>query len=190
MQIGIDTSGDAQIMQLLSFASCAFGASSLAFYWVDPMREMREFRTHGLPDDFIDRYKAGMNHFDPLVIRRLAKSKTPGRVAGRRGAPPVLCADLYRLPQRPTTSSTISNSSSGMKTAPLGGSACCATAAIPRCRRPRSMSAPCRNTSSSNLLMHPRQREARVGSDSLRAVPSDPARDRDRLAVVRRSLQR
>ena len=94
MQIGIDTSGDAQIMQLLSFASCAFGASSLAFYWVDPKAEMREFRTHGLPDDFIDRYKAGMNHFDPLVIRRLAKSKRRVAWLGEE-APPLSCAPTY-----------------------------------------------------------------------------------------------
>jgi DNA-binding CsgD family transcriptional regulator len=94
MGSSIDTSGDAQIMQMIEFAGGAFRASGIVFYWVDPSAEMFGFRAQGVSDDFLDRYRSGMNDFDPLVVRRLAKSKR--RVAWlREEAPPVPGAPTY-----------------------------------------------------------------------------------------------
>jgi DNA-binding CsgD family transcriptional regulator len=94
MQNSLDTGGDAQILQMLDFARGAFHASSLVFYWVNETTEMFGFRGHGVPGEFIDRYRTDMNRFDPLVVRRLAETKR--RVAWlREEAPPVPDASVY-----------------------------------------------------------------------------------------------
>lgn len=94
MHRSIDTRGDAQILQMMEFASGAFRASSLVFYWVNGTTEMFGFQARGVPRDFIDRYRMGMNRFDPLVVRRLAEAKR--RVAWlREEAPPVPEASTY-----------------------------------------------------------------------------------------------
>ena len=94
MHKSIDTSGDAQILQMMEFASGAFRSSSLVFYWVSETAEMFGFRGRGVPDEFLDRYRTGMHRFDPLVVRRLVKANR--RVAWlREEAPPVPEAPLY-----------------------------------------------------------------------------------------------
>jgi len=94
MHKSIDTSGDAQILQMMEFASGAFRTGSLVFYWVSETAEMFGFRGRGVPDEFLDRYRTGMDRFDPLVVHRLAKAKR--RVAWlREEAPPLPEAPLY-----------------------------------------------------------------------------------------------
>jgi DNA-binding CsgD family transcriptional regulator len=90
----IDTSGDAQILQMMEFASSAFRASGLVFYWVNDNAEMFGFQGRGVPDDFIDRYRTDMGRFDPLLVRRLARAKR--RIAWlQEEAPPVPSAPAY-----------------------------------------------------------------------------------------------
>jgi DNA-binding CsgD family transcriptional regulator len=94
MHKSIDTSGDAQILQMMEFASGAFQASSLVFYWVSENTEMFGFQARGVPDDFLDRYRTGMHRFDPLVVRRLAPANR--RVAWlREEVPPIPRAPIY-----------------------------------------------------------------------------------------------
>ena len=90
----IDVGGDAQILHMMEFASRAFRASSLVFYWVSDTAEMLDVQARGVPDDFLDRYRTGMNRFDPLLVRRLAEAKR--RIAWlREEAPPVPDAPAY-----------------------------------------------------------------------------------------------
>lgn len=94
MHMNVDMSGDAQILQMIDFASSAFRASGVVFYWVSETAEMFDFQGRGVPDEFITRYRTGMDRFDPLVVRRLAKSQR--RVAWlREEAPPVPEAPQY-----------------------------------------------------------------------------------------------
>ena len=163
MHPGLDTSGDAQIMHLLNFAGCAFSTSSLAFYWVDPNAEMLGFRTRGLPDDFIERYKAGMNHFDPLVIRRLAKSKR--RVAW-------LCEEAPPLPGAPTYIDFLNGY--GIidnlefvfwnEDGPFAGLGVLRARGDPPLQKATIDVAAMQKYFEFNLQMHPRQREARVAA--------------------------
>jgi DNA-binding CsgD family transcriptional regulator len=93
MHDGIDTSGDAQILQMMEFAHGAFRASSVVFYWVNETTEMFGFRWRGVPREFVDRYRAGMDRLDPLLVRRLAERKR--RVAWLR-------EEAVRTPDLPT----------------------------------------------------------------------------------------
>ncbi len=163
MHPSIDTSGDAQIMHLLSFASCAFGASSLAFYWVDPNAEMIGFRTQGLPDDFIDRYKSGMNQFDPLVIRRLAKSKRRVAWLGEE-APPLPGAPTYI--DFLNGYDIIDNLEFVFWTedGPFAGLGVLRNRGDPPLQKATIDLAAMQKYFEFNLLMHPRQREARVAA--------------------------
>jgi DNA-binding CsgD family transcriptional regulator len=89
-----DASGDAHIQQMMEFATGAFRASSIVFYWVSDTTEMFGFHPQGVPDDFVERYRTGMNRFDPLLVRRLAQDKR--RVAWlREEAPPLPGAPAY-----------------------------------------------------------------------------------------------
>ena len=161
MHPSIDTSGDAQIKHLINFAGCTFGASSLAFYWVDPGAEMLGFRTHGLPDDFIDRYRSGMDHFDPLVIRRLEKSKR--RVAW-------LCEEAPPLPGAPTYIDFLScyNIIDNLEfvfwneDGPFAGLGVLRNRGDPPLQAATIDLGAMQKYFEFNLLMHPRQREARV----------------------------
>lgn len=75
MHESIDTSGDAQILQMMEFASGVFRANSLVFYWVSETTEMFGFQGRGVPREFLDRYRTGMDLFDPLLVRRLTERK-------------------------------------------------------------------------------------------------------------------
>lgn len=68
-------SGDAQILQMMEFASEAFRASSAVFYWVSDTAEMFGLQGHGVPDNLLDRYRTSRNRLDPLLVRRLNEAK-------------------------------------------------------------------------------------------------------------------
>jgi DNA-binding CsgD family transcriptional regulator len=163
MEPSIDTSGDAQIMHLLNFAGCAFGASSLAFYWVDPNAEMRDFRTQGLPEEFIARYQSGMNNFDPLVIRRLAKSRRRIAWLGEE-APP--------LPGAPTYINFLNGYDIidnlefvfWNENGPFAGLGVLRNRGDPPLQKATIDVGAMQKYFEFNLLMHPRQREARVAT--------------------------
>jgi len=94
MDASIDTSRDAPILQMMDFAGGVFRTSSLVFYWVNRSAEMFGFHCRGVPHDFMDRYRTDMNRFDPLVVRRLAEGKR--RVAWlREEAPPMPGVPAY-----------------------------------------------------------------------------------------------
>ncbi len=90
----LDTSGDAQILHMIDFASGVLRATGVVFYWLGDNAEMFGFQGRGVPDDFLARYCAGMNRYDPLLARRLVHANR--RIAWlREEAPPVPGAPAY-----------------------------------------------------------------------------------------------
>lgn len=75
-----------QIGQMMEFAHRAFQATTVIFYWVNENTEMVDFQTQGVSSEFMDRYRAGMNHLDPLIVRRLAQNQRKVALLHEEGA--------------------------------------------------------------------------------------------------------
>ena len=71
-----DPRSDRLISATLTFLRRTLKVSGAMFYWIDPTLETSNDAIIDMPGDLVDRYRAEMRLFDPLLVSRLVKSGT------------------------------------------------------------------------------------------------------------------
>lgn len=69
-----DPQSDRLIAETLAFLRRTLKVSGAMFYWIDPGLETSNDAVIDMPGDLVERYRAEMRLFDPLLVSRLVKT--------------------------------------------------------------------------------------------------------------------